>query len=132
VELPFEAARRAVPFATVGDSDGDSLRLASVHLITTPPPWRALVTGGSSRYRQALGLVDALERIEHDRSDCAGGRCPLAVVVAGDFNTWSARETARITTRSLRPSRSDRADRLRRDREPDRRWPPRIHMTGTA
>lgn len=94
VELPFEAARRVVPFATVGSRSGDSLRLASVHLITTPPPWRALRTGGSSRYRQALGLVDGLRRIEGDRSDCPAGRCPLAAVVAGDLNTWSSRETA--------------------------------------
>lgn len=94
VELPFEAARRVVPFATIGDASGDSLRLASVHLITTPPPWRALRTGGSSRYRQALGLVDALRRIEEDRSDCPLGGCRPATVVAGDLNTWSSRETA--------------------------------------
>ena len=94
VELPFEAARRVVPFATVGGAFGDSLRLASVHLITTPPPWRALRTGGSSRYRQALGLVDAVRRIDEDRSGCPSGGCRLATVVAGDLNTWSSRETA--------------------------------------
>ena len=94
VELPFEAARRVVPLVTVRDSEGTGLRLASVHLITTPPPWRALLTGGSSRYRQALGLVDALQRIEADRAGCPMGLCPLAVLVAGDLNTWSARETA--------------------------------------
>ncbi len=94
VELPFEAARRVVPFATVGTVSGDSLRIASVHLITTPPPWRALVTGGSSRYRQALGLVEAAQRIERERSACPVGGCPLATIVAGDLNTWSTRETA--------------------------------------
>lgn len=99
VELPFEAARRVVPFATVGGASGDSVRVASVHLITTPPPWRALRTGGSSRYRQALGLVDALRRIDDDRSAATSGRHRLATVVAGDLNTWSSRET---TLRYLR------------------------------
>jgi endonuclease/exonuclease/phosphatase family metal-dependent hydrolase len=95
VELPFEAARRVVPLATVRDAAGNGLRVASVHLITTPPPWRALVTGGSSRHRQALGLVDALQRIE---DGCRDG-CPIATVAAGDLNTWSTRET---TLRYLR------------------------------
>lgn len=111
VELPFEAARRVVPMATVRAAH-DSLRLASVHLITTPPPSRALVTGASSRWRQAMGLVDALEEIERDRAGCpisgvtrvsgqigemcpppCPGACSIATVIAGDLNTWSTRET---------------------------------------
>ncbi len=112
VELPFEAARRVVPMATVRGVARDSLRLASVHLITTPPPSRALLTGGSSRWRQAMGLAEALRAIERDRANCpvtgvkrASGRggemcpppcpgaCPIATVIAGDLNTWSTRET---------------------------------------
>jgi endonuclease/exonuclease/phosphatase family metal-dependent hydrolase len=106
VELPFEAARRVVPFATIRTAEGDSLRVASVHLITTPPPARALMTGGSSRERQALGLLDGLRRIERDRSGEAGmrdsanargrdpGASPVSTIIAGDLNTWSNRETA--------------------------------------
>lgn len=90
VELPFEAARRVVPMATVENGLGDQVRLASVHLITTPPPWRALLTGGASRLRQANALVDALDRIEDDR---CGDDCEIATVIAGDLNTWSNRET---------------------------------------
>ncbi len=101
LELPFEAARRVVPMATIRSPDGDRLRLASVHLITTPPPWRALLTGGSSRLRQARGLVDALMLIERDR--CAG-TCAVATIIAGDLNTWSNRET---TLRELRRSFPD-------------------------
>jgi endonuclease/exonuclease/phosphatase family metal-dependent hydrolase len=106
-ELPFEAARRVVPMATVHGPAGDSLRVASVHLITTPPAWRTLRTGNSSRLRQALGLVEALELIEQERSGCSAPRVQSAdcralgdsaraitTIVAGDLNTWSTRETA--------------------------------------
>jgi len=113
-ELPFEAARRVVPMATIHGPRGDSLRLASVHLITTPPAWRTLKTGNSARLRQSLGLVDALELIEVERAGCSAeevqgaagdvqrAACnvqradtyPIATVIAGDLNTWSARETA--------------------------------------
>jgi endonuclease/exonuclease/phosphatase family metal-dependent hydrolase len=102
MELPFEAARRVVPLVTVRSAAGDSLRVATVHLITTPPPARALLTGGSSRQRQALGLLRGLEVIERDR----GGNTPadageqdrrswaMTTIIAGDLNTWSNRETA--------------------------------------
>ena len=106
-ELPFEAARRVVPMATVHGPGGDSLRLASVHLITTPPAWRTLKTGNSARLRQSLGLVDALELVEAERAGCSledvqGAGCrvqgaagyPISTVIAGDLNTWSTRETA--------------------------------------
>ncbi|UCD23356.1 MAG: hypothetical protein JSW51_09910, partial [Gemmatimonadota bacterium] len=106
-ELPFEAARRVVPMATVHGPNGDSLRLASVHLITTPPVWRTLKTGNSARLRQSLGLVDALALIEGERAGCSpeqvrSAECevrsansyPIATVIAGDLNTWSTRETA--------------------------------------
>jgi len=105
-ELPFEAARRVVPMATVHGPNGDSLRVASVHLITTPPAWRTLKTGNSARLRQALGLVEALELIERERSGCLEAvqstefvvQCDSTyttpTVIAGDLNTWSTRETA--------------------------------------
>ncbi len=109
IELPYEAARRVVIAATIRDASGDSLRLASVHFISSPPPWRVLQTANSSRLRQALALVDALEKIELARSSNSatetGTSFPLApgrstmsrgisTIVAGDLNTWSTRETA--------------------------------------
>ena len=47
---------------------------------------RALHTGNSTRQRQGLGLLDALAELE------ATGHA-VATLAAGDFNTWSARET---------------------------------------
>ena len=98
LEPPFEAARRVIPFATIRSAGGDSLRVATVHLITTPPPARALLTGGSSRQRQALGLLRGLDRIEQDRGATPAGTerraWEIATIIAGDLNTWSNRETA--------------------------------------
>lgn len=106
-ELPFEAARRVVPMATIHGPNADSLRVASVHLITTPPAWRTLKTGNSARLRQSLGLVEALKLIEAERHGCSpeevqsakckvqsSGGFPISTVIAGDLNTWSTRETA--------------------------------------
>jgi endonuclease/exonuclease/phosphatase family metal-dependent hydrolase len=109
LEPPFEAARRVIPFATIRSVGGDSLRVATVHLITTPPPARALLTGGASRQRQALGLLRGLARIERDRGagPAAGdepGAYGIATVTAGDLNAWSNRET------TLRDLRSDFPD----------------------
>ena len=109
IELPYEAARRVVPVATVRNSTGDSLRLASVHLITTPPPWRIFMTANTARLRQALALVDALRQVEEVRGGgaarsvegcdpaCDQEAAPshrVSTIVAGDLNTWSRRETA--------------------------------------
>jgi endonuclease/exonuclease/phosphatase family metal-dependent hydrolase len=110
IELPYEAARRVAVAATVHNQRGDSLRVVSVHLISTPPPWRVLQTGNSSRLRQSLAVVDALKRVELDRADdaefrrlhecyprCDGDGLPrhtISTIVAGDLNTWSTRETA--------------------------------------
>jgi endonuclease/exonuclease/phosphatase family metal-dependent hydrolase len=97
IELPLEAARRVVAVASVRNGDGARLRLASVHLITTPPPWRVLVTGNSSRVRQALGLADALRQM-----DAAPGSA-VSTLAAGDLNTWSVREGAIRRLRELFP-----------------------------
>jgi hypothetical protein len=97
IELPLESARRVVAVASVRNRDGARLRLASVHLITTPPPWRVLVTGNSSRVRQALGLADALRQL-----DAAPGSA-VSTIAAGDLNTWSVREGAIRRLRELFP-----------------------------
>lgn len=87
IELPFESVRRIVPVATIRTPTGGTLRVSSVHLITTPPPWRVVVTGNSARERQSLGLIDGLERVAEEYGD-------RPVIAAGDLNTFSNRETA--------------------------------------
>ena len=92
VELPYEAARRVAAMATVRDESGRRLRLANLHLISAAGPSRALTTGNGSRLRQGLAVSDAVDQAE------AGGE-PISTLLAGDFNTWSDRET---TLRRLR------------------------------
>lgn len=102
IELPYEASRRVALAATVHDAVGDSLRLVNVHLISTTPPTRVLTTGNGSRLRQGLALVNALEQAEATRArpePWTRGMPPISTVLAGDFNTWSDRET---TLRRLR------------------------------
>ncbi len=95
IELPFESARRVVPAATVRNTRGDSLRVASVHLITTPQAFRVLVTANTARERQSRGLLEALRAAENDRGRSAASEDPpISTAIAGDLNTWSTRETA--------------------------------------
>lgn len=110
IEMPMVAQRRVELAATVHDARGDSLRVVSVHLNTFPPPWRLLRTGGSSRVRQALTLVDGLRRAELERSgraaDTAFAACYptcgddeepsylIPTVAGGDINTWTGGGTA--------------------------------------
>jgi len=97
IELPYEAARRVAAVATVRDGSGRPLRLTNLHLISTAGPSRALTTGNGSRLRQGLAVSDALDQAE------VGGE-PVATLLAGDFNTWSSRET---TLRRLREQFAD-------------------------
>jgi endonuclease/exonuclease/phosphatase family metal-dependent hydrolase len=101
IELPYEAARRVASVATVSDASGRRLRLANLHLISTAGPSRALATGNGSRLRQGLAVADALDVEEASRSGARGSDNgpAMATLLAGDFNTWSDRET---TLRRLR------------------------------
>lgn len=96
IELPYEAARRVAVGATVRDATGSRLRLANLHLISMAGPSRALTTGNGSRLRQGLAVGDALDQAE------AGGE-PVATLLAGDFNTWSSRETTLLRLREQFP-----------------------------
>ena len=87
IELPFESVRRIVPVATVTTPGGRQVRVASVHVITTPPPWRVIMTGNTARERQSLGLINGLEKIESVYGE-------ISTVAAGDLNTFSNRETS--------------------------------------
>jgi len=97
MELPYEAARRVAVAATVRSLSGTRLRLANLHLTSMVGPSRALRTGNGSRLRQGLAAADAIDRADADHST------PVATVLAGDFNTWSDRETALLRLRDLFP-----------------------------
>ena len=85
VELPLEAQRRVTPIASVTAPGEQTLRVASVHLDVAGNLLRVLGTGGSMRVRQAAGLVEVLDTLDPT------GSAPI--VVAGDMNTISERET---------------------------------------
>ena len=85
IELPFEAQRRVTVVATVPGPGSSKLRLASVHYDVAGNILRVLGTGGSMRVRQNDGLTEALDLIDPERY--------TPIVVAGDLNTWSSRET---------------------------------------
>ena len=98
IELPFENARRVVVSATVRGASNRNLRVASIYLLTMATPWRILTTGNGSRLREALALIDALEKIERrearERRVDAGPERTVSTLGGGDLNTWSTRETA--------------------------------------
>ncbi|NNK49250.1 MAG: endonuclease/exonuclease/phosphatase family protein [Gemmatimonadetes bacterium] len=86
IEVPLEAQRRVAVVATVKPPRGSSqLRIASVHYDVAGNILRVLGTGGSMRVRQNDGLTEALDSLDPERA--------LPIVVAGDLNTWSSRET---------------------------------------
>jgi endonuclease/exonuclease/phosphatase family metal-dependent hydrolase len=100
IELPFEAQRKMAVAATV-HLGNDSLRAVSAHLDVSATLFRTVVEGNSTRARQALGLLQGLAMAEGlDPAATPGGAPdpeavhPIATVMGGDFNTWSARETA--------------------------------------
>lgn len=110
MQLP--ARQKNVSLVSMKVNHNRPVRLVSVHLISTPPLWRVLQTGNSSRLRQALALVDALDQADASDpvepsgdcdADCVAFAGPIgngvSTIVAGDLNTWSNGET---TLRHLR------------------------------
>ncbi|MCL7960856.1 MAG: endonuclease/exonuclease/phosphatase family protein [marine benthic group bacterium] len=85
IEVPFEAQRRVTVVASVRGPGDTVLRLASVHFDVAGNILRVLGTGGSMRVRQNDGLTEALDLVDPERD--------TPIVVAGDLNTWSYRET---------------------------------------
>ncbi len=85
IELPLEAQRRVTVAATVSGPDRSRLRVASLHFDVAANILRVLGTGGSMRVRQNDGQVEALDSLDPEGA--------IPIVVAGDLNTWSARET---------------------------------------
>jgi endonuclease/exonuclease/phosphatase family metal-dependent hydrolase len=85
VELPLEAQRRVTVAADIHGPEESRLRVASVHFDVASNVLRVLSTGGSMRVRQSDGQTEALDSLDP--------RGALPIVVAGDLNTWSSRET---------------------------------------
>ena len=83
IELPFESGRKVAVVATIPGPSGEPIRVVSVHLDVASTLTRTLISGNATRLRQALGFALALESMDN-----------LATVVGGDFNTWSADESA--------------------------------------
>ena len=83
IELPFEASRKVAVVATIRGPGGERIRVASVHLDLSSTLARTLISGNATRLRQAMGLAEALESTEN-----------WVTIVGGDFNTWSASESA--------------------------------------
>ena len=106
IELPFEAGRKVAVGATIAGPNGMQLRVVSVHVDVASTLYRTLTTANTTRLRQAAGLIEALALIETGgvtsgivsvgSGDTACGDLPgpIATVAAGDFNTWSAGESA--------------------------------------
>jgi len=81
IELPFEASRKVAVVATVRGPGGERIRVTSVHLDLASTLARTLISGNTTRLRQAMGFAEALESTESS-----------STIVGGDFNTWSASE----------------------------------------
>ena len=81
IELPFEASRKVAVVATVRGPGGERIRVTSVHLDLASTLARTLISGNTTRLRQAMGFAEALESTESS-----------ITIVGGDFNTWSASE----------------------------------------
>ncbi len=99
IELPFEAGRKVAVAATIPMPSGVELRVVSVHLDVASTLYRTLTTGNTARLRQTLGLLDALALMEEARAEQEPASCGvvphlIAAVAAGDFNSWSAGESA--------------------------------------
>ena len=88
VEMPKEASRRVAVGAPIRGNDREEIRVVSVHFNTWPLPWKLLHSGNSSRVRQALALIDALEIVAH------GSEERIPVVAGGDLNSWSVEDGA--------------------------------------
>lgn len=101
IDLPFEAGRKVAVAATVRAPQGERVRVVSAHLDVASTLTRTLLSGDQTRARQADGLIDGLRKAEDD------GPLNGVTVVGGDFNSWSARETAIKRMRAAFPESPD-------------------------
>lgn len=97
IDLPFEAGRKVAVAATVQAPGGERVRVVSAHFDVASTLTRTLMSGNQTRARQADGLIEGLRRAEDD------GPLNAVTLVGGDFNSWSARETALKRMRAAFP-----------------------------
>ena len=88
MDLPHEAGRKVGVAASVRSPIGARVRVATAHLDVASTLLRTLMSGNQTRARQADGFIEGLDQAERD------GPLTGLLVVGGDFNTWSAEETA--------------------------------------
>lgn len=87
IDLPLEGGRKVAVAATLAGVDGRTVRVVSAHLDVASTLVRTVFSGFQTRVRQAMGLVDGLERAEAD------GYMPDATLIGADMNTWAGNES---------------------------------------
>jgi endonuclease/exonuclease/phosphatase family metal-dependent hydrolase len=106
IELPYEAGRKVAIGATVKGPGGKQLRVVSIHLDVASTLYRTLTRVNTARLRQSQGVLEALALTETPGAPvrpCGQLPHPIPTVAAGDFNTWSAGESAIDQMRSCFP-----------------------------
>ncbi len=88
VEHPFETERKVSLAATIPGPGETRLRVVTAHVEVTSTFHRVILTGNQTRVGQVAGLIDVLDRI------AGAEERRTAVLVGGDFNTWSGGESA--------------------------------------
>jgi endonuclease/exonuclease/phosphatase family metal-dependent hydrolase len=94
IELPLEASRRVTVGAVVELPDGGRMRVVSVHLDVAAGLARILISGNSWRLEQAAAVIEAIELADGASGHEAADERSTATLVAGDFNVWSADDSA--------------------------------------
>jgi endonuclease/exonuclease/phosphatase family metal-dependent hydrolase len=97
IDLPVEGGRKVAVAATVAAPDGGRVRVVAVHLDVASTLFRTVFSGFQTRGRQAMGLVDGLDRAEE------AGYTVDATVVGADMNTWAGNESALTRIRAAFP-----------------------------
>jgi endonuclease/exonuclease/phosphatase family metal-dependent hydrolase len=93
IEVPLEASRKVAVGARLELPDGGPLRVFSIHFDVSASLSRVLISGNSWRLDQAAALDQAIDRAATAAGETPGER-GTATLVAGDFNVWSADNSA--------------------------------------
>lgn len=88
IDLPLEGGRKVAVAGTITSPRGSRLRVVSVHLDVASTLVRTVLSGNQTRVRQAMGLVEGLDRAREDGFEAD------ATVVGADLNTWAGNEAA--------------------------------------
>ncbi len=86
IELPLETQRRVAVAALAHPPGRDPIRVVSFHFDVAANLLRVLISGNSTRLQQGLGMAQALDELD-------AGEPARVVVLGGDVNSWSEKET---------------------------------------